>query len=125
MGSLKTFGLALALSLPGSAALPRDPGSPDMMGVFATCAGRFSALMEFQWLTDGPASDVTATTRAAMIALAEAATPAGAEARALHLRIEAKAAQAGLLHAAYFRADAEAAIRADTLLTECRALHLG
>ncbi|MFN3824127.1 MAG: hypothetical protein ACK4GW_05025 [Pseudorhodobacter sp.] len=98
---------------------------PDLMQVFATCAGRLSAVMEFQWLTDGPASEATARARQSMIALTDAATPTGSEPRALHLRIEAKAAQAGLLHAAYFRGDGRAGDRAEALMAECRGLLLG
>ena len=44
---------------------------------------------------------------------------------AMARRIEAKAAQAALLHGAHFRGDPHAARRAEALLAGCRALHPG
>ncbi|MBL4917272.1 hypothetical protein [Szabonella alba] len=134
MSSLKTLSLVLVLLSHAPAAqatgLVPPPDAPigaddPLVVLFATCAGRYSALMEFQWLTDGPASEETARRRAAMLDLAGAVTPAAASRRALHLRIEAKAAQSALLHAAHFRADPRATRRAETLLAGCRALHPG
>ncbi len=134
MGGLKTLSLIVALlsSAPaaqatGFAPLSDEAAAPDdpLVALFATCAGRFSALMEFQWLTDPGASGESARIRAAMLDLSEAATPAHAASHALNLRIEAKAAQAALLHGAHFRGDPHAARRADALLAGCRALHPG
>lgn len=127
MGGLKTFLAALAcLSLAPPACAQALPGA-DPGRVFATCAGRLSALVEFQWLTDGPASDATARQRDAMAALAEAAAPPGAATRLMHWRLQAKVAQAALLQQAAFGRDPRgtAAARAERLLGECRALLLG
>jgi hypothetical protein len=89
---------------------------------FAVCAGRFSALMEHQWLVDGPASEQTALHRAAMLSLVEAVQGDGDAKQAMHWRITAKVAQAGLLSRAHFAQDAVAARQSDALLQGCRDL---
>lgn len=88
---------------------------------------RLSALTEFQWLTDGPASEQTARERDAMVSLAEAAAPEEALPHLITWRINAKAAQAALLQRAAFGHDPEghAARRAERLVSACRALLLG
>lgn len=95
---------------------------------FADCAGRLSALREHQWLIDPPASDQTTAEFLAMADLVEAAV-AGNPARVMHLRLEAKAAQRGLLMQASFGADpalsAAAARQADLLVSGCRSLLVG
>lgn len=67
MGGLRTILLpallcALAAPLPAQAQgdVPDNP-----LHLSATCAGNVSALMEHQWLVDGPASELTQTRRAA------------------------------------------------------------
>lgn len=106
-------------------AFPLHAQSPEHL--FATCAGRLSALTEFQWLTDGPASEQTARQRDAMVALAEAAAPPEALPHLITWRINAKAAQTALLQRAAFGSDPEgiAARRAERLVAACRALLLG
>jgi hypothetical protein len=98
--------------------------NPDtqLLQQFATCAGRFSALMEHQWLTDGPASDQTAQQRAAMLSLVDAMLDPHDATRAMHWRITAKVAQAALLSRAHFAQDAIAARQSDALLQGCRDL---
>ncbi len=63
MGDLKTFLVAMTLSLPAQAGEMAASFAPvdNQLLQFATCAGRLSALMEHQWLIDGPASERTAT----------------------------------------------------------------
>ncbi len=78
--------------------------------------------MEHQWLTDGPASERTARSRDAMLSLVDAVLPPEVAPAALHLRIEAKIAQAALLSRAAFARDAVAARRADRLIADCLAL---
>lgn len=78
--------------------------------------------MEHQWLVDGPASEATARSREAMLALVDAVAPQGQAARVMGWRIEAKAAQAGLLTRATFGLDRVAKQRADDLIGQCLAL---
>ena len=122
MGAVRTLFAALASLL---LALPLHAENPEHL--FATCAGRLSALTEFQWLTDGPASEQTARERDAMVSLAEAAAPAEALPFLIHWRVNAKAAQTALLQRAAFGSDPEghAARRAQRLVSACRALLLG
>lgn len=127
MGGLKTYlrapALLCALAAPLAAQAQTDiPDDP--LHFFATCAGRMSALMEHQWIVDGPASDVTKARRAAVLDLVAALTPPGQEAQVMAWRVEAKAAHAALLGqtrhgdpAATTRADA----RAGHLLRQCEA----
>ena len=128
MGVLKTYlrvpALLCALSSPMAAqAQPDIPDDP--LRFFATCAGRMSALMEHQWIVDGPASDVTKLHRAAVLDLVAALTPPGDEARVMAWRLEAKAAHAALLAATQY-GESVAAMRASrralALYLECEAL---
>lgn len=129
MSGVKTSALCLVLAvlaLPARA-LPFDAGHPVV--TFATCAGRLSAMMEHQWMFDGPASERTEAQRAAMIGLLEAVMPAEHGRTVLHLRIEAKMAQAALLSRASFNTDDADARRALALaelrLAECTGMLLG
>ena len=131
MGKMKTFFVMVSLALPvqaGTLTLAPQPGE-EQVYQFATCAGRFSALMEHQWLVDGPASDQTAVIVANMSALVQAVLTEGQGRRALAWRIEAKAAQRALLMQADFGADIplrqRAQARTEVLLGACRALLLG
>ncbi|MEO1734416.1 MAG: hypothetical protein AAFR45_12435, partial [Pseudomonadota bacterium] len=69
---------------------------------FATCTGRLSALMEHQWLMDGPASDHTKAQREALIEIIDAILPPDLGPQVLTWRIEAKMAHAVLLTRATF-----------------------
>lgn len=95
---------------------------------FATCAGRLSAQMEYQWMFDGPASEKTAHQRAAMIDLINAVMQEDEGRSVLHWRISAKLAQSALLTRATFNNDAsDAAWAAETaarLTDECTSLIL-
>lgn len=112
----------------GSAgALP--PGGRAQAKVFAACVGRMSALMEFQWMTDGPASERTRHVRDGFEALLAASLGHEVSGReALNWRIEAKVAQARLLNLTLFGTDARQArqaARASALyLGECEGLLL-
>ena len=105
------------------------PGAADpLLREFAVCAGRLSALMEDQWMFDGPASERTAEELGAMVSLIDASMPRDAGRQVMAWRIDAKVAQRGLLHQARFARDdrvAEtAAARAEALAAECRAMIL-
>ena len=125
MGDLKTllgaFAVALCLAPPVSA-------GPDPVRLFATCAGRLSAVMEHQWMFDGPESERTKAQRAAMIDMLEAVMPAGKGREVLALRIDAKLAQAALLTRATFNDDRRDMQRAQRLAlqrtSECTGLLL-
>ena len=93
---LRIGALIGALSAPLAAQAQTDiPDDP--LRFFASCAGRMSALMEHQWIVDGPASDATKARRADILDLVAALTPPGQEAQVMGWRIEAKAAHAALL----------------------------
>jgi len=95
---------------------------------FADCAGRYSATMEHQWLTAPPLSAGTASRRAEMLGLLDAAADPDRQGALLHRRIEAKVAQADLLARGTFSRDAGQAERANRLaaaqLARCEALLL-
>lgn len=130
MGVLKTFLAVMILALPveagEGAALPQP--NDQQLRHFATCAGRLSALMEHQWLVDGPASEKTAQEVHALSALIQAIMVEGENNRALAWRIEAKVAQRALLMQVDFGTDKKrgdlARNRSDTLIGPCRAMLL-
>jgi hypothetical protein len=97
--------------------------------LFASCAGRLSALMEHQWLLSDPEAEVTAAERDAMLSLVSTMVGPEDEALALTLRVAAKAVQADLLSQARFGQDdaraARAARQSDDLIGMCRSLLLG
>ncbi|MEC7761818.1 MAG: hypothetical protein VX874_07935 [Pseudomonadota bacterium] len=103
-------------------------GTADLVRQFATCSGRLSAQMEFQWLLGDDAADQTRRERAAMIALLDAVTHPDERRSALATRIQAKHAQNVLLTRATFNADEDdaawAAARAEVEIGSCRALIL-
>ncbi len=130
MSELRTLILAMLIVF-GWANTPRTAyagSAEDPLYRFATCAGRLSALVEFQWLTDGPASEETQRLRDAMIELIDATMPSGEGHKVLAWRIDAKAAQSKLLTAAHFGPNKDQAAwsmeRAMQQIGECRALLL-
>lgn len=131
MGGLKTFSmlLCLAVLISGTGHMAPAGEADQRLRFFATCAGRLSALMEHQWLFDGPGSEQTRAQRAAMIDVLMAMTPSGAHGSVLNWRIEAKAAHATLLTRATFSEDPATAGRARRLarrhVAECTAHLLG
>ena len=120
----RALALMLALSLP-PAAWAESHAAKDQLHFFATCTGRLSALMEHQWMFDGPASDLTKDRRDAMLSLVEAVALPDDTRRVLLWRVEAKHAQAALLQQAAFGAGtaAQNAQRiADRLMQDCTAV---
>lgn len=120
---LETF---LAVFMLGAATAP---GAADpLLREFAVCAGRLSAVMEDQWMFDGPASERTAEELAAVVSLIDASMPQGAGRQVMAWRIDAKVAQKGLLQQARFARDARlakmAAARAEALAANCRSMIL-
>lgn len=121
------LGTFLAVLLLG--AFPAPGAAGPLLRDFAICAGRLSAVMEDQWMFDGPGSERTAEELAAVVTLIGASMAEGEGRRVLAWRIDAKVAQRGLLHQARFGRDQRlaetAAARAEALAAECRALLLG
>ncbi|MBL3702721.1 hypothetical protein GI582_08450 [Sulfitobacter sp. BDSS02] len=92
--------LVLALGLPVvgiCGAPPERDTSPDLQFAFATCVGRFTALMQHQWLTGPQRSDETKRQQRQMIALLDAVTPPEDKRRAMSQRIQSKHAFISLL----------------------------
>lgn len=86
---------------------------------FAVCAGRFSALVEHQWLVDGPASEASARQRDSLLSLIEAVAGPDETGAAMAWRIDAKVSQKQLLDRAWFAGDAAAEVRSAQLLQAC------
>lgn len=125
---MKTFvGILFLLLAPLGTSL-RAAEMDDQLRVFATCAGRLSAVMEFQWLFDGDKAEQTERQRAAVIELIGAIAPPDHGRTVLHWRIAAKQAQYALLTRATFNSDpadaAWASDLADRHTRECTALIL-
>lgn len=118
--------VAALLSAPSLSAQTLDV--QQQLKTFATCAGRLSAVMEHQWMFDGPASEHTEDLRDAVLELVEAAMPPERGSEVLHWRISAKVAQAALLTRATFNNDtrdaARARAQADRLARACMGLLL-
>ena len=120
------LGTFLAVLVLGASGVP---GAADpLLREFAVCAGRLSAVMEEQWMFDGPQSERTQAELRAMVALIEASMPEGAAVQVMAWRIDAKVAQRGLLAQARFATDRRlsqtAAARAEALAAQCRAMIL-
>jgi hypothetical protein len=115
---LETFLTAMAVGFAGCGPASADP----LLRDFAICAGRFSALVEHQWLVDGPASEVSADTLDSLLALVAAVEEPGMDATVMGWRLEAKVAQKALLTRAHFAQDSLAEKRASELLQACAAL---
>lgn len=129
MGNLRSYvlDLCLALAAPAMPLCAQTLDASDPVRLFATCTGRLSALMEYQWLVQDPRSALTEVLRDQMSDLSQAALPVGGEVRAMDLRLQAKAAEATVLQQALFgrrdRAD-WAAAQAQHQLDSCTALLL-
>lgn len=95
--------LFLCLALLGTSSVRAQTIDPEQqLRTFATCAGRLSAVMEYQWMFDGAASEHTKNQRAAVIDLVEAIMPPERGRDVLQWRISAKLAQSALLTRATF-----------------------
>lgn len=95
---------------------------------FAVCAGRYSAMMEHAWLMQSAEADSYERMRETFITLVEAIDEGPGSVR-FHRRIDAKFAQASLLHLATFSSEPAVARRAEqqveAQLAFCRGLVLG
>ncbi|MGR1581652.1 hypothetical protein ACSSNL_09310 [Thalassobius sp. S69A] len=118
------LGTALGGMLSAPVALAQSSVNEDQLRFFATCAGRLSAQMEFQWMFDGAASEQTQKQRAGVVDILEAMIPNGRGHEVLSWRIRAKQAQAVLLSRGTFSPDPRQAQMAQRLalrqIGECR-----
>jgi hypothetical protein len=121
---LGTFLAVLAVGMVTTGPATANP----LLRDFATCAGRLSAVVEDQWMFDGPGSEQTQAQLLAMVSLVEASMPEGAGRQVLAWRVDAKVAQRALLRQARFGTDRRlsevAAARAEALTATCRSLVL-
>ncbi|WP_157059026.1 hypothetical protein [Loktanella sp. 5RATIMAR09] len=121
--------LALVVALFSASSPSAQPLDVDeQLKTFATCVGRLSAVMEHQWMFDGPASEHTEELRDAVLELVEAVMPTARGDEVLQWRISAKVAQAALLRRATFNTDTRDAAwahsHADRLARDCTGLLL-
>ena len=107
----------LAFLAAAGAAQAMETAEERLIG-FATCAGRLSALMEFQWLIHDPEADQTELVRANLIDILDAVMPPDRGREVFHWRIEAKMAHAALLHRGRFNQNAADALWARRLAAE-------
>jgi len=125
--------LVTALSMVhGAMALPSSPA--ERARIFADCAGRFAALSMHASFFDGAASEAADVRYHLFLDLLEAVREDAAndgipDRRLLHWRVEAKAAQAALLHRATFYRDPTVSDTskqaAETHISHCERLLLG
>lgn len=99
---MKTLVLGLALTLAHSGIARADDAQ---LRIFATCAGRLSAIMEHQWMFDGPASEQTQIHRTHVLDLVAATMQDGQGREVLNWRLSGKRAQNQLLTRATFNDD--------------------
>ena len=131
MSDLKTIFLTLALLPAPLLAMPDSTpdGPTDLVPLFASCVGRYSAQMEDAWNAYDPANPSEAH-RATFETLLDAVRPGSplTGPQILQLRLEAKFAQAHLLSIARFHTDPakqrRARAQASQALRPCAALLL-
>jgi hypothetical protein len=127
--SLRLVSITLALCAPLSPARALPTSADDQLQFFASCVGRMSALMEHQWMFDGPASEITESHRETLISLMSAVMPAGTGRKVLAWRIEAKLAHSTLLTRATFNENPDdarwAELTAVRHTSECSSILLG
>ncbi|MBC2835761.1 hypothetical protein [Paragemmobacter straminiformis] len=126
MSGLRTYLAPLVLCMfpQASPAIAQTAPDPEW---FAICTGRLSALMEHQFLTDGPASEATRAKRDAMADLLEAVALPDQVPHLMGLRVDAKWAYRALLDQAAFGPDPahRAARQARALGAACTDMLLG
>lgn len=119
------LGLSLTYLAPEGSSSAQTLPNTDPTRLFATCTGRLSALMEYQWLIQDPASDATERLRDQMADLLTATLTPDTAVHAMDLRLQAKVAEADLLAVAHFgRKNLWAEARARHQIADCTALLL-
>ncbi len=105
MCGMKTITLVVALILAASG--PVRAHDHSQLQTFATCAGRLSAVMEYQWMFDGDASERTKVQRATVLELISAIMDPQMGRQVLSWRLSGKQAQNQLLTRGTFNDDAQ------------------
>jgi len=98
--------------------MPAQSLEDDPLRTFANCAGRLSAVIEYQWMFDGVASEATQVQRAHVLDLVEAIMEPDQGRDVLQWRLSGKRAQSVLLTRATFNDD-----KADAAWAEQQALY--
>lgn len=101
---MKAFLMSFAVLV--SLATPSRANDHAQLQTFAACAGRLSAVMEYQWMFDGDASERTKIQRRAVLDLISAIMEPDMGRQVLHWRLTAKQAHNVLLTRATFNQDA-------------------
>ncbi|MEO9514148.1 MAG: hypothetical protein ABJH45_26470 [Paracoccaceae bacterium] len=128
MSVLRKLGFVsvMAMTISGFAAQAR---ATDTLSLFAQCAGRFSAEMEFAWLIGDQDSETPKQLRSHFIDMIDAILAPGDGPNVLARRIEAKVAHTALLSRAQFSENpTEIRIAAQTAERDvafCRAMLTG
>jgi len=104
MSRIRTL-IAGALIISGMSGVARAQN--DLVLVFAGCAGRMSAEMEFAWLMRDPRADALQAQRQRFVTILDAVIPSGRAREALGYRVEAKQAHSAILTTAHFGTDAK------------------
>ena len=122
-------GLAFSLMIAAPAAQAQFLSAETQLQTFATCVGRLTAELEYEWSTQGAYSEEAAFYRDTTVQLVAAIISDDQTRDVLHWRDAAKRAQYDLLsRSQYSRDEAEAQWakhRAAMLEQECTALVLG
>jgi len=112
--------LFLTLASPGFANMSSPEGQ---LRTFANCAGRLTAKLEMQWLTEDKGADLTQIQRSQVIELLETVMPKDRGREVLSWRTDARAAQRALMEKARFSPNSDAGMwaaeQADVYLAEC------
>ena len=132
MGRIKTISAVSVILWAGAAwAVPQSLSQ--RVQLFATCAGRYSALLEFQLMFDGHVTDEARSAKEQFEELLEAVLPIAVDDglsghAALDWRLTAKHAQSTLLHRGLLHHDAVIARQSKTmskrLLRQCGSVAL-
>ena len=131
MRIMKTLGrgMAFALMIAAPAAHTQMLSADAQLQTFATCVGRLTAELEYEWSLQGAYSDEVAFHRDATVQLVAAIVSDEQSRDVLHWRDAAKRAQYDLLNRSQYSKDqAEAQWakhRAEMLERECTSLLLG
>lgn len=124
--SLSAFTLTLLLLSTAVPSHAQSPSAEAQLQTFATCVGRFSAAVEYEWDLSGTVSDTTRARRDAIVEIVAAILPEDRHRDALNWRNSAKQAQWRLLARARLATDsadaAWAASQAKRFEQECAAL---
>ena len=125
---LNSLRVAAVLAIAGLPADAAEPSGDRLAPLFASCAGRYAAEMEHEWLVGG-SGEAEREIRDRFVTLAEAARTTSDAAMLLDLRIRAKLAQARLLLQSAFHTDRAQARRAAAMARRqtrlCEAMILG